>query len=407
MKIGLVTFGVTGKGGTQRQFLSLAQALRARRHEVTVYTFDFRRELSYEEFVRDLKIVALPGGENVWAAGQSGKSSPLSFLFGKLVAKINGKKAVDAASEALAGMIDSGTEVLNFHDADSYKVGYYFKKINPRARAVWTMNDPPISFLPKKTFLEEISRRIFNFFELIYERKFVRSVDRIVVLDGRNKKMAESFYGRPVSIIRSGLDFEKFYHPSRKRDYSKQPMKFLALGIMMPHRRFEDAILAADILRNAGRNFRLTVVSQSSPGNPYGAKIISLADSLNLRDVVDLRLSESGISDKELFDFYRDSDVFIFPNHMQTWGLSVFEAMAAGLPAIVSKTSGASEVLTDGKNALFIDPLSPNQIAAKAQFLMKNPADYKRIAEAGQKFVKENISWEKYADSMLGAFKES
>src|SRR5258708_838838 len=176
------------------------------------------------------------------------------------------------------------------------------------------MNDPPVSYLRKKKFLEEILRRIFNFFDLAYERKFVKSIDRIVVLDERNKKMAESFYGRPVSVIRSGLDFEKFYAPPRNKDYSREPMKFLAVGIMMSHRRFEDAILAADILRKAGRNFRLTVISQVSSGNPYAPKIISLTDSLGLRGFVDLRFSENGISDGELLDFYRGSDVFLFPN---------------------------------------------------------------------------------------------
>ena len=78
--------------------------------------------------------------------------------------------------------------------------------------------------------------------------------------------------------------------------------------------------------------------------------------------------------------------------------------MAAGLPVILCHTTTSTEVLEDGKTALFVDPISPEQIAEKVKHLIDNPADYFRIASAGQKFVKENMSWEKFAEETLRAF---
>ncbi len=78
--------------------------------------------------------------------------------------------------------------------------------------------------------------------------------------------------------------------------------------------------------------------------------------------------------------------------------------MAAGLPVILCRTTTSTEVLEDGKIALFVNPISPEQIAEKVKHLVDNPADYFRIASAGQKFVKENMSWEKFAEETLRAF---
>jgi len=73
------------------------------------------------------------------------------------------------------------------------------------------------------------------------------------------------------------------------------------------------------------------------------------------------------------------------------------------LPLIICHTTTSSEVLEDGKTALFVDPMSPTQIAEKVEFLIKNPEAYKEIAERGQEFVKKEMTWEKYTDVILGS----
>ncbi len=405
MKIGLVTFGVTGRGGTQRQFLSLAKELKRVGHDVAIYTLDFIPEQSYDELLDGLRVVV---AENLREDPLYLHSKPAVMgLLGKTVAKLRRKSFTAEASRRLAEKIDTDTEVVNTHDADSYKVGYFFKKINPAAKIVWTMNDPPISYLPKNNFLEEVLRRIFNFFDLTYEKRFIKAVDRIVVLDERNRKMAENFYQRPADIARSGLEFEKFYAPVKQRNFRDRPAKLLGLATLLsPHRRFEDIIRATDILRKKRRSISVTLLNRGSSMSAQALELKALIKSLDLEEIIDFIFTEAGISDVELKRAYAEHDIFIFPNHMQTWGLSVFEAMAAGLAVVVSRTSGASDVLVDGKTAFLVDPLRPDQIADKVEILIDSPGLYKTIAENGQKFVKENISWEKYASSMLDIFRD-
>lgn len=71
------------------------------------------------------------------------------------------------------------------------------------------------------------------------------------------------------------------------------------------------------------------------------------------------------------------------------------------MPLVVSRVTSVAVALKDGENALFVDPLRPDQIADKVQELISDEKLYKKIAENGQKFTKENISWNAYARGFL------
>lgn len=67
---------------------------------------------------------------------------------------------------------------------------------------------------------------------------------------------------------------------------------------------------------------------------------------------------------EELAEFYALSDALISPTHSDTWGLVVNEAMACGLPVIVSNVAGCSEDLVkDGWNGFVVPALAPDQLA--------------------------------------------
>lgn len=54
---------------------------------------------------------------------------------------------------------------------------------------------------------------------------------------------------------------------------------------------------------------------------------------------------------------YQESDILILPSKIEQWGLVVNEAMAAGLPVIVSSRVGAaSDLVIDGENGFILDP---------------------------------------------------
>jgi glycosyltransferase involved in cell wall biosynthesis len=112
------------------------------------------------------------------------------------------------------------------------------------------------------------------------------------------------------------------------------------------------------------------------------------------------------VSEEELRHAYQTHDIYVSPNHLQSWGLAVFEAMASGAPVIVSKTAGASEILTDGANALLVDGKAPEQIAQAIERLAGDPKLHAMLSMAGRKFVEENVTWKYSAKNAIKIFED-
>ena len=85
-------------------------------------------------------------------------------------------------------------------------------------------------------------------------------------------------------------------------------------------------------------------------------------------------------------EVYRNADVFIFPTRYESSGLVVIEAMAAGLPIIVSDNVGAS-IVTHGRNGVVVAGYDPSHYAEALRHLAP-PAIRAVIAEANAEDVR-------------------
>jgi glycosyltransferase involved in cell wall biosynthesis len=90
--------------------------------------------------------------------------------------------------------------------------------------------------------------------------------------------------------------------------------------------------------------------------------------------------------------FYALADAFILPSLWEEWGLVVNEAMASGLPVIVSKTAGcATDLVQEGVNGFTFDPGNVEQLAQ----LMRQISALKsfRLSEFGDASRKIISNW--------------
>lgn len=102
-------------------------------------------------------------------------------------------------------------------------------------------------------------------------------------------------------------------------------------------------------------------------------------------------------------EYYKQSDVFVFPTIEEGSALVTYEAMASGLPLITTFNSGT--IARHGKEAL-ITPLRDIPGLKKAiRDLYNNPNKVKKMGKASRKLV-ENYTWEDYGNNLIKVHKK-
>jgi glycosyltransferase involved in cell wall biosynthesis len=94
------------------------------------------------------------------------------------------------------------------------------------------------------------------------------------------------------------------------------------------------------------------------------------------------------VSDRVVFAGYRADvprvlaamDVFASASHEESLGMSVLEAMAAGLPVVATRVGGLAECVSHGETGLLVPPRSVTKLASAVDFLA---ADAERRARTG------------------------
>lgn len=406
VNIAIIESKLDGKGGSQRQALSFALALQKLGHSVTVYTLSCVKEKCFPEMLAELQVVSLKD-KPLRPKGIILK--PFGFLNYFIRSSYENRLA-----QNLALLISSDTQILNPHDRLAFRVAAFYKKKVRNIPSVAMMSDiitktwsnwrkSQFDSYLRPSLAEKLWYAIIDTYEV---RKFILPHEGMTVLDSRTQKWAKKYFGKEAVIIRSGLDIEKFSFRERSTLDSRRVKVFL-VGAFFFHRRYEDAIRAVKIARDQGFDIELSIAGDYSGNSEYYdyyLRLSSLARELGIEDYINFL---GKISDEELLRCYQDCDIYISSNHLQSWGLAVFEAMASGLPVIVSSTAGASEVLTHRENAMIVKAKSPEKIAAILQEYIKNPSLYLALSKAGRRFVEENISWERSAKNLLNVFEST
>jgi sucrose-phosphate synthase len=107
--------------------------------------------------------------------------------------------------------------------------------------------------------------------------------------------------------------------------------------------------------------------------------------------------------------FAKRQSVFTLTALYEPFGLAPLEAIAAGLPAVVTKFGGPSESLREGDKlyGLLVDPGDPEETSEAFSALVQNPESWQQYAEAGYQRVLERYTWQRTAQGYLTAIQNA
>ena len=107
-----------------------------------------------------------------------------------------------------------------------------------------------------------------------------------------------------------------------------------------------------------------------------------------------------GLFGDELVGAYRQADVFFSPSKTELMPLVVLEAMAAGLPAVVTNVSGSRDLIEDGHNGFVVEPGRPEEMARGLAHLVGDASLRGRLAGATLARV-QAYSWDRISRMYL------
>jgi sucrose synthase len=93
--------------------------------------------------------------------------------------------------------------------------------------------------------------------------------------------------------------------------------------------------------------------------------------------------------------------VFAQPAFMETFGLTVIEAMACGLPVVVTCFGGPSEIVIPGQSGAIENPNDHPAFAAALETVVADPSIWSSYSQGGIRRVREAFTWARHADEVL------
>jgi glycosyltransferase involved in cell wall biosynthesis len=136
-----------------------------------------------------------------------------------------------------------------------------------------------------------------------------------------------------------------------------QPVRkeIICVARLVPIKNIDNLLRAWQLIEQQNTGYRLVIVG-NGPQEEYLKQLLL---DLNIKTVEFI----DAVDNKKLPAYFKRSDAFILPSLSETWGLVVNEAMAAGLPVLLSaRINAAHDLLQEGVNGFGFDPVDVNAI---------------------------------------------
>lgn len=183
----------------------------------------------------------------------------------------------------------------------------------------------------------------------------------------------------PVEHLSNGIDLE-LVEP--KRSYAPSGT-LLHAGRLGYEKNVDVVIRAFARVLESHPQYRLDIVGDGPARDSLGR----LADSLGISDRVRMR----GFMDRAaLGRVYHEYDAFVSASTIETQGIVLLEAMAAGLPVVGVNALAVPELVIDGRDGLIVEPGDESAFAEAVVRLLGDQELRQRLGESGRHDVREH-----------------
>ena len=110
------------------------------------------------------------------------------------------------------------------------------------------------------------------------------------------------------------------------------------------------------------------------------------------------------VSQRDLPRWYHMSDIYISPSHVDGSSVTLMEALASGLPCLVSDITGNKEWIEEGVNGWLFRDGDADDLARKILQAIESRRSFKKIGEAARITAEQKADWSKNFGKLLAAY---
>jgi glycosyltransferase involved in cell wall biosynthesis len=380
-------------GGAQLVIVQLAHWLEKLGHNAYILTTlvdytnmpEFARNLNYIE--ADMSLLKKEGA--VYTLIDNRFLLCLQMLaFGREIRRVVEEKEID---------------VVNTHHPPFHWVANFMP-----VPVVWTCHEPISLWISDKPYFALTKRKpiglqkvVQYFYEGMDRVLTARSVTEIVAVSERTKWDILEIYNRDALVVPSAVSMAFFRADGKVQDVIDRyglgdSFVLLQVGHFRPEKNHVCSVEILDILKDKIANLKLVFVG----AGPLQEHIEREVARRQLEKGV---IFTGRVDAEELRQIYCSSDVLISPAMNQSWGLTPFEALAAGTIPVMSTECGASEVLAKEDIGFVAEPI-PEAFAERIMYVYQNQEIVVDKICRGRAYIAANLNYEAYAKNMLRIF---
>jgi glycosyltransferase involved in cell wall biosynthesis len=208
---------------------------------------------------------------------------------------------------------------------------------------------------------------------------------------------------KSVTVTPFGVDIMRFHPKNVASIFGRNDIVIGTVKALDDKYGVDVLIRAFKIVRD--KNPRLPLKLLIVGGGPRERYLKDLANQLG---VMEWTVFTGAVPHGDVPNYFNMLTVAVFPSirDSESFGVSVIEAGACGLPVVVSRVGGLTEVVRHQVTGFVVERCNPFETAAAIDKLVLNPAMCTAIGEAGLMHVRKHYDWTQNVQQMLTIYDE-
>lgn len=289
---------------------------------------------------------------------------------------------------------------INCLDADIIEIHIVFAEFLDQVRETLRFRQNPASVAPRI-----FHRRLFYSLIMALEKRvYAPGKTRLATVSQKTWNDLEKHYGprHPAVILHNGIDPGHFspeirqYHRAQARKSLRiQPDQFVLLLVGNDLKK-KGLYCLLDAVQRTREPRLLVMVCGQDDQAPF-ERYRTGPDSVPLM-FLPIR--------RDVEFYYAAADAYVGPSLEDAFPIPPLEAMASGLPVVVSRQSGTTDVVAHGRDALILeDPRDSEGLAELILSLLEDAALRERLAKRGAETAR-NLTWDDNAKKVAELFED-